>query len=367
MCGHVGLAGNLFQKHREALKDLLFLDTLRGKDSTGVATVTMGREIKTFKSLLPGHDFIEDTRFDQAINPGQCIWIGHNRAATVGKKSRLNAHPFISEDETMVGAHNGTITARWQCVDNHTQYDTDSEGVINMIRNRGWKDAIGKLTGAWALVVYDSRNHTLNFLRNKERPLFFALFKEHDGIIWASEEWMIEAVCLRRNIEIGKIYYFGENTLYTFPVGNTSKHDWSKWTSEKEVSGSAVAPFQGGNNWTGGQTSKTTTKEKEKPKANLRSLVLAHPNTTGGSTESQTISLGSTNGSWIKGYQGRLISRQELLTMMQRGCCWCEDEELSLSKPYAFLEVDEIICEKCLRDTHDKPYDTVNLDKKREC
>jgi len=77
-----------------------------------------------------------------------------------------------------------------------------------------WKS----LDGAFSLVWHDTRNNTLNFARNDERPLCLAY--AHGIVYWASEELM-----LRWLLDRNKIH---NPVFMTLPIGQHHVLDLSK-------------------------------------------------------------------------------------------------------------------------------------------
>lgn len=208
MCGLVGMVGTLAWKHKKAMAELLFLDTLRGRDSTGLAAVARNREVTLRKMTVPGCEFIEYPAVEKMMKHDDQLWIGHNRFKTTGDVSKANAHPFQVLDNEgdiiLVGAHNGTLENKSEIERQLGQkFDTDSEGLFNLLTEApNFKAAINKLRGAWSLVFWDPTTDTVNFCRNKERPLVFAFTKDRKVMVWASEAWMILAACRRNDIEL---------------------------------------------------------------------------------------------------------------------------------------------------------------------
>lgn len=245
MCGLVGIAGNTIHRDMKIFRDMLLLDQLRGMDSTGVATVAgpINSPVVVEKEL-DGPDNIwnmgSSKIFDykgvsRVVNK---VMMGHNRAATVGKITRDNAHPFTFEHIT--GMHNGSLDY-WPDLDRNgkEKYDVDSKAIFATIANRGidatWKDFIG----AASLVWWDTKDETINFARNGERPMFFAKNEADNTLIWASEEWMILVAAQRHGMKLktfeeeresngqkytAKFTTFptGTNRLYKFKVTNTN-------------------------------------------------------------------------------------------------------------------------------------------------
>jgi predicted glutamine amidotransferase len=201
MCGHVGIAGNLAYKDEATLKRLLLLDYFRGPDSTGLAAIRKAGEHKIAKVASHPLDLFEMNRFKDALSGHNSkAFIGHNRAATRGVVNSYNAHPYVYDH--IIGAHNGTLdSASTKALEDAVgeKFGVDSQAIFAAIAKLGVDAAIplmeeGKesTTGAWSLVWYDSQQNSMNFLRNKHRPMWYAYSKEFDRIFWASEWAMIE-------------------------------------------------------------------------------------------------------------------------------------------------------------------------------
>lgn len=213
MCGHVGYFG---REHTlpiySAFKDLLRVDVVRGRDSVGVYECN----IKTGYSWLVKDIYSPDDIFlslEQGVKVGCNLLLGHNRFATVGRRDRDGAHPFMFEN--IIGAHNGTLINQNLLLDSK-EFDIDSENIFYNIEQEGIEKTWAKINGAAALVYYNKDYDTINFIRNKDRPLFFTRLQDNSGIFWASEKWMLVGCLDRNNIKYGKIKQLSVNTLMSF-------------------------------------------------------------------------------------------------------------------------------------------------------
>lgn len=231
MCGLVGIAGDIRGPEKKMFRDLLVFNQVRGFDSTGVVIVptvltpkqdpfTVVKDVGPAQNLW---DFDKDKIFDYrgGILQSAKVLIGHNRAATLGKVNVENAHPF--EFGHIVGAHNGSLNF-WCDLEDADKFDVDSKAIFRDIEVNGIDHTWKNFYGAAALSFWDEKAQTLNFIRNDQRPLFFAWSKDKKTLFWASE-WEMIWMAARRNkvdlfIEEGStspmFKQVRENTLFSF-------------------------------------------------------------------------------------------------------------------------------------------------------
>lgn len=225
MCGLVGVAGEIDAKILKVFNDMMIFNTIRGRDSTGVASVSRGtNNFDLFKQTVHASVLQEFKGYDRVAAVGRKALIGHARSATVGTVSVGNAHPFVFSK--IVGAHNGTIPYHAKSdLPRHNEFDTDSEALFNAINDQGLSKTIGSLTGgAYALTWFDNENNTMNLLRNDERPLIFGVINDGRTLIWASESYFIRAACERHHIEHEKsLFVLPINRHYRWVIPNDSK------------------------------------------------------------------------------------------------------------------------------------------------
>lgn len=209
MCGIVGMVNLAPMAVGELVLDkwmaqMLFLDQLRGIDSTGVCLVK-GTDVHMLKKAMPAADFLQLRETGALLDKaGQSHYaIGHNRAKTRGGATLDNAHPFQHGTITLV--HNGTLKSHFNLLGNFT---VDSEAICNNIAVEGAQRTLEKLNGAYTLVWHDSADNSINFARNEERPLHGALINKGTALLYASESWMLCGAAKRNAIKIEKLFEF---------------------------------------------------------------------------------------------------------------------------------------------------------------
>lgn len=177
---------------------MLYIDVERGPDSTGVFSVANDGTTDILKEAVPSFSFMEKTEVKDLMKKAyncSTFLVGHNRKATQGSIKDENAHPFV--DGNIVLVHNGSLwnhrTVESVDVDSHAiaislnKSENDVEGVFN------------KLKGPAACVWYDNTTKSLNFFRNKERPLFF--YDAGSTTYFASEWLMLYYALLKEGIK----------------------------------------------------------------------------------------------------------------------------------------------------------------------
>ena len=183
MCGIVGYTG-----YREAypilIKGLHRLE-YRGYDSAGVAMFdekTKSLEIYKAKGKVVGLEAIAADRPHSG-----CIGIAHTRWATHGLPTENNAHPHQSENGRLTIVHNGIIEnyavlrEQLRSKGYHFKSETDTEVLVQLIQytlDSTGEDlttcvrlALGKVIGAYAIVVIDRENPDTLIAARKSSPM----------------------------------------------------------------------------------------------------------------------------------------------------------------------------------------------------
>lgn len=212
---------------------------------------------------------------------------------------------------------------------------TDSEAIIIAISKFGIEETVKHLQGAWALVWVDTKENTLNFLRNKERPMWYSYTKDFKQVIWASEYPMIRATVdmatVNQKIELfiddENHAYFSMMVDWWYRFDLKALEGGSKERPKpkvKELKGkeakpisNGYSPFHGGPSYggtTAGQSSWTTS--------------------TTTSTTSTGVNMGRADGSSnvasiivdLNMPLGNFKSRPEFDEFAKYGCAWCHKD-----------------------------------------
>lgn len=224
MCGIVGMVSKnqtgFTKQDQDIFRTLLYVDAVRGEDSTGIFGVNKYGNLEFLKSATDPTTFLKTKSykdFDDKIYSKFKMVVGHNRKATFGTIKDENAHPFVEGNVALV--HNGTLFNHKNSL---KDVEVDSHAICHSIAEHGYKETFKKINGAFAISWYDAESKTLSLVRNKERPL--SIFETPTTWYFASENLMLYWVLLRHGIafELIKKFDLEPNEINFFSLEDTS-------------------------------------------------------------------------------------------------------------------------------------------------
>jgi hypothetical protein len=201
---------------------LLWADAVRGYDSTGIVVAT-GDKINYFKRGLPSPDFLRTIAYERLIKPQlekSRVIIGHNRASTKTAVSDENAHPFASHNGKIILVHNGFIQNANQLLTGNQYVVVDSAAIPLVMEDKGEKEALELLRGAFSLAWYNKEDQTLNLARNKERELFVGYVKNKNQLVFGSEWMMLHWILGRHGLQVDEWKEVAVGEMLKFKASN---------------------------------------------------------------------------------------------------------------------------------------------------
>ena len=167
MCGIVGYIGdkNAYEIVINGLKRLEY----RGYDSSGVALYNSKLNVCKTKGKVD--KLVKKVKKNISLDGN--IGIGHTRWATHGEPNDVNAHPILSNNESLVIVHNGIIenyaTLKNELISKGYKFksETDTEVLVNLIEyvqetenvklGKAVQLALSQVVGAYAIAVFDKK------------------------------------------------------------------------------------------------------------------------------------------------------------------------------------------------------------------
>ena len=182
------------------VKGLMLMSCFRGMFGAGSIVVRPHQKklyIEKCKTELCAAELAFDPEFVKHTSASPKIIATHARAPTKGGNGIEFVHPHRHDNIT--GVHNGTMftVMKESISDKHS----DSSAIFKAIQEHGVEEFIKNSRGAYALIWTDTKDSTLNFLRNDQRPLWFARVGHGDfanTMYWSSEKGMLEYVLTER-------------------------------------------------------------------------------------------------------------------------------------------------------------------------
>lgn len=248
MCGLVGVVGKgLMHNHVKWFEHALYVDGIRGFDSTGIAIINKADDLPLiYKKAMVPSDFMDTRTYNTVMKDAykSVGLLGHNRAATAGKIKHSTAHPFVHNHITLT--HNGTLFSYYKLPEGKN-FSVDSEAICYAISDIGVHETVKLLDGAYALAYHNSENSTFNMIRNDDRPLHYAYVKDKEVMLYASEAGMLQWLADKNDLELEEIIAVPEDLHLSFDLAGEIRD------KSELVMASEVLPYMSRNaqnNWT---------------------------------------------------------------------------------------------------------------------
>lgn len=261
MCGICGAYSSILSDSEIAVSlNLLFLNTLRGRDGAGVALMTSKPKVDIMRTTSPASVMAMSPEFNAKIAKSRPLrlFLGHARLPTMAKDDIKAIHPHRAKH--IVGVHNGTVySIGGKTLDKDT---SDSALLFQAIAEQGIDEVIKDVRGAYCLVWVDERERSLNFIRNGQRPLSMSFLgdkKEPTTLFWSSTEDMLALALKSRNHNAGTIEDLPTNTLVKYSLDKGRPREMERRKVEQVY---PVSTSYGGHRfWDPGSNSWTTWEE----------------------------------------------------------------------------------------------------------
>ena len=239
MCGIVGFVGK--QQAASILLDGLSKLEYRGYDSAGLAVRDGSNEIEIVKAKGRLQALADKTDSGRAM-AGSC-GIGHTRWATHGEPSEINAHPHFSDNEDVVGVHNGIIEnfqeLKTKLLKNgYTFYSqTDTEVAVKLVDYyykkspaEGPVEAISRamvrIRGSYALCFMFKDYPEEIYVARKDSPMIIGIA---DGETYVASD--VPAILKHAR----NVYYIGNREIAALKAGEATFYNIDKEVITKEL------------------------------------------------------------------------------------------------------------------------------------
>ena len=239
MCGIVGFTSNETNAAPVLLDGLSKLE-YRGYDSAGIAVRDGDKKAKIVKAK--GRLKLLSEKTDNGAAVIGTTGIGHTRWATHGEPSEVNAHPHTTDDDNVIGVHNGIIENYVELRDKlirkgYSFYsDTDTEVAIKTVDYYYKKYGVGpidalaktmvRVRGSYALAVMFKDYPGEIYVARKDSPMIIGV--DNDETYVASD---VPAILKYTR----QVYYIGNLEMAKLSPGKAEFYNLDGDIIEKEL------------------------------------------------------------------------------------------------------------------------------------
>ena len=244
MCGIVGYVGS--KPAAPILVDGLARLEYRGYDSAGVA-VLGGGDIRVHKDA----GRVRDLESSLPKRFGGKIGIGHTRWATHGGPTKDNAHPHLSEDNTIAVVHNGiidnaaTLRARIEADGTKLRSETDTEVIAHLVAsgNGSLEDkvlqALRQIEGTYGIAVVDTANPDRIVIARNGSPIIIGV-GDHEMHVASDAAALVRYTRQVVHLDDGELATVRADGYQTFTAdarSTTKQAETVEWSEEEYLRG----------------------------------------------------------------------------------------------------------------------------------
>ncbi|MBE6845541.1 MAG: glutamine--fructose-6-phosphate transaminase (isomerizing) [Ruminococcus sp.] len=252
MCGIVGFTGN--SAAAPILLDGLSKLEYRGYDSAGIAVRDGDAQTEIIKEKGKLKVLLDKTDNGKAVI-GNC-GIGHTRWATHGEPSALNAHPHTSDDEDVIGVHNGIIENFQQLKEKLTKAgynffsQTDTEVAVKLVDYYYKKYKLGPIDAIVRAMLRIRGSYALELMFKDYPEEIFAARKDSPMIIGIADGETYVASDVPAILKYTRsVYYIGNHEIAHLKKGDVTFYNIDREEITKpltEIKWDAEAAEKGG-------------------------------------------------------------------------------------------------------------------------
>jgi glucosamine 6-phosphate synthetase-like amidotransferase/phosphosugar isomerase protein len=225
LCGIFGfITYKPSEENLNLFKDLCYLSSVRGTDSTGIAVVVDDKVIIE-KDHIEASEFLKKKmpKYEKRITKAN-IAIGHTRKWTQGKpEDNNNNHPIFSNNWVMV--HNGVCSSMDRIKDYKYHGEVDSEILLSYVEKQGLEKGLANLQGYAAVALLNTKDPESIYLWRHNESLYLGYDRATETLVFGSTEDILEVglaneMLLFSSFQIRKL---PEDTLYRITCDPHSK------------------------------------------------------------------------------------------------------------------------------------------------
>ncbi|MCB9256489.1 MAG: hypothetical protein H6579_05110 [Chitinophagales bacterium] len=212
-----------FSKRQKALKTLMEVSSVRGKEASGLAVLGKENKVDFVRSDLDSKSLLGEENFKSMLssieNSEVLAAIGHSRLATHGSQLRSkNNQPVVTANKRIVGVHNGIVTNSdelWKVakgdiappeLDSQALYAYIESLLMEHSPSNSLKLLYDKVQGTASIAFYVSESDKL-LLATNTGSLYY-IYQEALGVLFfASEYVFLRQLCLEHNYSLENILH----------------------------------------------------------------------------------------------------------------------------------------------------------------